>query len=703
MQEEEINEKSQNKALKADNANLLDNAKKQEDEIKNLKAEAKDLKPDNDKLIKSIEELNAQNNELLNECAKLRQKPQQLTDEYEPQLAKLKEVNDTLKDTNEKVGRENESLKKDLSEIVDERKKRNADRRKRKEEHMKKIVDEAHRKLEDTRKKFDDKKNLIEATDLVKNAMLTQDDLKKYPEMQMKTPEAPAFLMEDDTQNFNIEDIGIDKAALEEPVVMYAGRTTSQRETGKQIGTQGPSFFEVTEPSLLERAPYQRIAMEPDSHFAQSLPPMEELEEPLFENNPMCPYGHGEEGYTGHVLTDKDRAIQNARLFLERAKHDPKLRELIERQFPGMNVDDMLTADDMYDFAVRLLLMSNRGEEVKAPPKMTREAIRPILDKKLRTRFTITAVPPKKLNAKLEEKEEVKVLEDKYEEILDQALNLIMPDVDARGTKTPTEAVNDSVEKNLKAIQEMFRKRKEAELPALPAEETKGDEDMPIMTPSSVAKAKIGGALLPKIMQILKSKQKEEVKEFRAVEKGTGKVTWNKTHFIFAIDCSGSMRGRRAKAVEQGFERCVTLLKAMPEIIVSSFTFDDKCTEYTRTIEPAALLKSKKKMTLTFGEKTDYKAALEKVISYINDDKAHEDYLTCIIFMSDGKGGYPDEEVKILEKMKSDGKKMLFITLACETEEDEDMSNMAQKMKGEHYKCTDADAMKTAFMKIIQS
>jgi uncharacterized protein YegL len=437
----------------------------------------------------------------------------------------------------------------------------------------------------------------------------------------------------------------------------------------------------------------------------------------------MCPYCHSTEeqpGYSAfqpHPQPDiwttyevdrgnKEAVMANARMFLERAKHDTRLREIFERQFPGLDITTILDSADFYDFSLKLLdLMRKLKRPAEEDIKVSSEDIKKILDKRLRTNFAIQDVPVNKLQAKLQEGEEVKVLNEKYADILNEALALVKPEVDLRGKKTAEDAVKISVEKHLKEIQEMFRSKKEPAPLVIPVEEKpkEGEEDTPIMTPSSLAKAKVGGALLPKIMQLIKSKQKEEVKEFRKIEQGTGKVTWNKTHFIFAMDCSGSMRGRRAKAVEQGFERCVTLLKAMPEIVVSSFTFDDKCTDHIKQMEPTACLKSKTKMPLTFGEKTDYRAALQKVLSIIEKDKAHEEYLQCILFMSDGKGGYPESEVEALAKMKEAGKKMIFITLACETEEDEDMAQMAGKMKGEHYKCTDADAMKTAFMKIIAS
>jgi uncharacterized protein YegL/uncharacterized coiled-coil DUF342 family protein len=713
--------KGENKDLKAANANLIDQLKKFEAEIKALLSETKDLKPNNEKLTKQVEDLNNQNNDLMNECSGLKKKPQELVQEYEPKLAELKDLSNTLKEENEKLKRENDILKRDLNELIEERKKRNTERRKRKEDHMKKVVDAAHARLEDTKKKMEDKKNMIEATDLIKNALSTQDDLKKYPEMRVGTPETPVDLTRDEMfPQYKPMDSTAHQGIIDEVIDMRAHHPPGGtfEPTPGMPGLPGSQFFELTEPLSVERAPLKRIAQESDSTYQHGAPYGETFgyNDLQWDNDPACPYCHttaeqpgydsfqphpDEEAWTARDVDRRNRQqiIDNARRFLERAKTDPRLRELFESQFPGIEFEKILDSNDFYDFALKLFDLMRKFNS----GRMSDVDIRALLDKDLRRRFAMADVPPNKLSAKLQEGEVVNVWKEKYEDILTEALALIAPAVHARGDKSAEDAVADAVLANLAAIQEMFRKKKEPAPLNLEEQKSKEDDDS-IQTPSAFTKAKLAGGVLPKIMQLLKSKQKEQVKEFRKVEQGTGKVQWTKTHFIFAIDGSGSMRGRRAKAVEAGFERCVSLLQTMTDIVVSSFTFDDKTTPHLKLVDPQAAVKSRTKMRLTMGEKTDYTVAIQAMINLIKDaEQAKPDYLNCLLFMSDGKGGYPEEQIQVLEKMKADGKKMLFITLACETEEEEDMTKMAKALQGEHYKVTDSEAMRNAFLKIISS
>ena len=712
---------NENKDLKADNATLVDRIKKLEGEVKALLGETKDLKPNNEKLTKQVEDLNNQNNELMNECSGLKKKPQELIAEYEPKLAEMKDLANSLKEENDKLKRENEVLKRDLNEIIEERKKRNGERRKRKEEHMKKVVDAAHARLEDTKKKMEDKKNMIEAADLIKNAIATQDDLKKYPEVRVPTPDTPADLTAEEMfPQYKPVDSAVNQGMMDEVIDMRAHGPPGGMfgTTPGMPGFPGSQFFEVMEPLSVERAPLKRIAAESVSTSQHGLPYGETFgyDDLVWDKDPGCPYCHtteeqpgydafqphpDEEAWTARDVNrqNKQQILDNARRFLERAKSDPRLRELFESQFPGVEFEKILDSNDFYDFALKLFDLMRKFNS----GKMSDADIRDLLDKDLRRRFAMAEVPPNKLSANLQEGEVVNVWKEKYEDILNEALALIAPAVHARGSKSAEDAVADAVLANLAAIQEMFRKKKEPT--PLAFEEQKGkEEDDIIPTPSALAKAKMTGGMLPKIMQLLKSKQKEQVKEFRKVDQGTGKVQWTKTHFIFAIDGSGSMRGRRAKAVEAGFERCVSLLQTMTEIAVSSFTFDDKTTPHLKLVDSQTAAKSRTKMKLTMGEKTDYTVAIEAMINLIKEaEQAKPDYLNCLLFMSDGKGGYPEEQIKVLEKMKADGKKLLFITLACETEEEEDMTKMAKALQGEHYKVTDAEAMRNAFLKIISS
>ena len=252
-------------AMENERDSLKDNLKKENEKVKNLTMETKDLKPDNDNLVKQIEEMNAKLNETLNECGKLKEKPNELMTTYEPKLNELQALSNDLKDKNDKLAKENDILKKHLDDILDERKKRNSDRRKRKEEQMKKVVAQANKKLEEDKKKLDEKKNMIEATECVKNARVAQEDLKNCPEPKSKTTETPQYFFEDDIPNYAVGEIPVDIHALDQPVSSYDRKATkkdpSDTRPPPRLGSK--QGFQVKEPSFEQRAPYQRIAEEP--------------------------------------------------------------------------------------------------------------------------------------------------------------------------------------------------------------------------------------------------------------------------------------------------------------------------------------------------------------------------------------------------------------------------------------------------------
>ena len=58
-------------------------------------------------------------------------------------------------------------------------------------------------------------------------------------------------------------------------------------------------------------------------------------------------------------------------------------------------------------------------------------------------------------------------------------------------------------------------------------------EELPSPLPSPSEKA-------PQAVVVVASKQKEEAGAFRQVA-DSGKVVWNKTHFVFVLDCSGTL------------------------------------------------------------------------------------------------------------------------------------------------------------------
>jgi uncharacterized protein YegL len=200
------------------------------------------------------------------------------------------------------------------------------------------------------------------------------------------------------------------------------------------------------------------------------------------------------------------------------------------------------------------------------------------------------------------------------------------------------------------------------------------------------------------IMTMVVSDQAQRVPEFRE-ELPNGKVVWTKTHFIFLIDSSTSMKGSRWNSVKIGFEDCLYKLKTMEDIVVTGVTFDNKANTFCQEKSPAEAIIAAKNLPST-GEGTSYKRALYSALDAINRTN-HPDYLICIVFMSDGLGGYPDLAVSELKDMLEEGKKLLFYTIGCETDDDADMMRMAENLNGEHYRVNSPEGIRLVFTKIL--
>lgn len=208
----------------------------------------------------------------------------------------------------------------------------------------------------------------------------------------------------------------------------------------------------------------------------------------------------------------------------------------------------------------------------------------------------------------------------------------------------------------------------------------------------------MGNAFANVIERTIESNQLDYVKEFAHRDKDD-KLRWEKTHFIFIIDCSGSMKGKRWEAVKKGLEACLRKLKPMKENVVSGFTFDDQVNHVCRETPTDKALGSFKKLPFT-GRGTNYKRALEYAIKLIDTAKS-KNYLSCLLFLSDGTGGYSKAAVEQLKTIKDKKKNLLFYTIACETDEDKDMKRMATELSGDHYKVTDADAARVVFTRVL--
>ena len=200
------------------------------------------------------------------------------------------------------------------------------------------------------------------------------------------------------------------------------------------------------------------------------------------------------------------------------------------------------------------------------------------------------------------------------------------------------------------------------------------------------------------IQKKVESTQAEDVKDFVKL-KESGKRVWNNTHFIFVIDCSGSMKGTRWDSVLVGLSTCLNRIKRMKHVTVSAFTFDSKVNPFCRERSPQQAIINSSQIPFT-GKGTDYKRALKYAIALITKAK-HSEYLSCIMFLSDGLGGYPAEHIKELNSMREKGKKILFYTIACDTDEEKEMMQMAEEINGEHYKVTNPEAAKIVFTTIL--
>lgn len=201
------------------------------------------------------------------------------------------------------------------------------------------------------------------------------------------------------------------------------------------------------------------------------------------------------------------------------------------------------------------------------------------------------------------------------------------------------------------------------------------------------------------IQKIITSDQIQEAEDFRE-QANSGRFSWKKTHFIFVIDCSGSMRGTRWDSVKFGLKTCLNRLKTMEEIMISGFTFDDNVRDFCREVTPEEAIKLSQDMTFS-AKGTNYMEGLEHAMRIINEAK-HKDYLACIMFLSDGLGGLPKDTIEEIKEMKKQGMKILFYTIACATEDDDDMIIMSTNLGGEHYKVTNSEASKIVFTKILE-
>ena len=136
-------------------------------------------------------------------------------------------------------------------------------------------------------------------------------------------------------------------------------------------------------------------------------------------------------------------------------------------------------------------------------------------------------------------------------------------------------------------------------------------------------------------------------------------------------------------------------------MVVSVMTFDDNPTLCYKEETPAEAIAKKQKLPFT-GRETNYASALAKVVDLLtNCSPQYQDYLGDILFFSDGRADCPLKEIAQLAEMQAQGRTILINTIACETEEDQDLIRIATGLKGNHYSTNSAAALPQIFQKIL--
>jgi hypothetical protein len=209
-------------------------------------------------------------------------------------------------------------------------------------------------------------------------------------------------------------------------------------------------------------------------------------------------------------------------------------------------------------------------------------------------------------------------------------------------------------------------------------------------------------ALLPSIKRVTPAADNPILKDFKLINPDTNKATWTKTHFIFTIDCSEKMAGARWDSVTLGYDACVQKLKTFKDVMVSAFTFDNKVNPFCREKIPVKAAVNTKDIPFT-GKGCNFRRAMDYVIKLI-ERSSHKDYLICLLFLACGKtgaAGAPKEQVTKLISMTKNGTKFAIYTLACETEDESEIKDLANALGGEHYSLVKAEASRIAFYNVL--
>ena len=185
---------------------------------------------------------------------------------------------------------------------------------------------------------------------------------------------------------------------------------------------------------------------------------------------------------------------------------------------------------------------------------------------------------------------------------------------------------------------------------------------------------------------------------FKVID-SSGKATWKKTHFMFILDCSNKMKGERWNSQVAGYVNCVTKLKKAKDTLISAFTYDSKVNPYCKEKTGDKVSSNISDIPYT-GKSRNYRRPLDYALRLI-ERAMHKDYLIVMLFVISGNGGKCDEQLTKLKELKSKGIKIKLHTIACETDEEEEIKAIAKVLGGDHHKLKKAKECEDIFCKIL--
>ena len=161
------------------------------------------------------------------------------------------------------------------------------------------------------------------------------------------------------------------------------------------------------------------------------------------------------------------------------------------------------------------------------------------------------------------------------------------------------------------------------------------------------------------------------------------------------------MRGTRWRQLTRTYTAFLEHIQDMNTVIVSTITFDDIAHLFYKELPPREAKMKGDKLPCTW-KGTKYSAALKEVIKLLTEcSPQYSAYLCNIIFLSDGQSESPTAEMTELVKLKDAGKALTINTIACETEEDDDLIRMTCMLEGQHFGASSASVLTAIFDQIL--